>query len=106
MEYYAYEYSILQQLNDRLNIESITIASDTYEATKNIRNYHGKFKNVVISKINIGRTIQLDFPLDFHYRFDSKMLKDAYEQKHDSGFIVEQIVQNIKNVFVDKFLLR
>lgn len=70
MDYYAYEYSVLQQLSDRLKIESITIDSDTYEVTKTVRNHNGNLENVVVSKINTGRTIQLEFPLDFHYQFD------------------------------------
>lgn len=106
MDYYAYEYSVLQQLNDRLKIESITIDSDTYEATKTIRNHYGKLENVVVSKINIGRTIQLNFSLDFHYKFDSTILKDAYKQKYDSGLIVDWIIRDIKSVFVNKFLVK
>ena len=49
--YYAYEYGVLMTLNDVLKIESIDIDSETWEATKTIRNEFGELENKVVKKI-------------------------------------------------------
>lgn len=106
MDYYAYEYSVLMGLNDQLKIESINMNSDTYDMTKTIRNKYGQLENIVISRINIGRTIILNFTKDFHFSFDTNLLRKAYEQKYDAEILICQIVNDIKNTFLKEYIIR
>lgn len=106
MDYYAYEYSVLQQLNDELNIKSISVNSEKWDANKTVRNKYGQLENVIVASINMGRTIRLDFVKDFHFEFDSKVLKDAYERKYDTELMVRQLRRDIVDSFVKEFILR
>lgn len=78
MKYYTYEYEILLVLSQIFKIESININSDFYNAVKTIRNSLGKLETKVVLRKVTGELIQLNFDLDFHYKFDRRILRDAF----------------------------
>ena len=104
--YYAYEYGVLMRLNDVLKIESIDIDSETWEATKPIRNEFGKLENKVVKRIKGEDTIRLNFANDFHYEFYRKILREAYGQGYCEEYIASQLRRDIREEFLDKFVDR
>ena len=104
--YYAYEYGVLMRLNDVLKIESIDIDSETWEATKSIRNKVGKLENKVVKKFKGEDTIRLNFANDFHYEFYRKILREAYGQGYCEEHIVSQLKRDIQEEFLNKFVNR
>lgn len=104
--YYAYEYSVFIRLNDVLKIESIDIDSETWEATKSIRNKVGKLENKVVKKFKGEDIIRLNFANDFHYEFYRKILREAYEEGYCEEYIVSQLRKDIQEEFLNKFVNR
>ena len=106
MDYYGYEYSVLSILNDELKIEYINKESEIYEALATVRNDIGIFENKVIKRIPIGNTITLNFTKDFHFCFDTKILKEAFEHEVPPKEIAMHLKKDIIDSFVKEFLLK
>jgi len=79
MNYFEYEYKVLEKLNELLKIESINITDDV---------------------------IRLNFANDFHCEFNRKILEEAYGQGYPEDFISHQIKVDICSEYVATFLER
>ena len=106
MDYYDYEYFVLFVLQDELKIESIEKDSKIYDAMATVRNDVGKLENQVVKRISTGYTITFNFTKDFHYCFDTKILKEAYEQEVSPVKTAKYLKKDITDSFVREFLLR
>ena len=106
MNYFEYEYKVLERLNELLKIESINITSEIHDAMKMVRNEHGVLENKIVCRYISDNVIRLNFVNDFHYEFDRKILKEAYGQGYSEDFISRQIKEDIRSEYVDAFLER
>lgn len=106
MNYFEYEYKVLERLNELLKIESINITSEIHDAIKMVRNEHSVLENKIVCRYISDNVIRLNFVNDFHYEFDRKILKEAYGQGYSEDFISHQIKKDIRSEYVDAFLER
>lgn len=100
--YYAFEYSILMRLHEIFLIKDIETQKEVEEAHKTMRDEFGKLHDMVISKLVVGNSIQINFCNDFHIKFSRDSLIQAYEEKCE----VENVVRRLQKFIENKWLRR
>lgn len=89
-DYYAYEYAIIQKLNDIFNIKSISFNKETQEI-------YGNLQSTPLFKIDIDNYIQLNFKRKFHYCISRKSLVNAFQENCPADEVVIRLKRIIKN---------
>ena len=100
MDYYAFEYSILQKLQDIFDINSIEISRDEVSTVVRNRNSFGKLSDVIVQKFTINNIIELIFTKDFKIIFSRKDLMEKY----NNDCVPEEVVNDIKKYIEKQYL--
>ena len=106
MNYYAYEYSVLQLLLNELQITNVDINRDTTDAYTWIHNEDDKLEYTCVLQWEGDRMITINFEHDFHYTFNSKVLVDSYESNVEAEEVAMVLKQNIIDAFTKEFILK
>lgn len=100
MDYYAFEYSILQKLQDIFDINSIEISRNEVNAVARSRNSFGKLSDVIVQKFTIDNIIELTFTKDFKIIFSRKDLM----KKFNNDCAPEEVVNDIRKYIEKQYL--
>ena len=92
-DYYAYEYSIIQKLNDIFNIKNVKFNKETLEV-------YGDLKGEPLSKFDIDNYIQLNFKHKFHYCISRKSLINAFQE----NCLSDEVVTRLKRIIEKEWL--
>lgn len=105
MNYYAYEYSVLQLLFNELKYINVDIDSEITEAYAWVHNNNVSEYTRVVPFVR-DRIITINFEHDFHFAFNTKILTDAYESNIEAEEIILVLKQKIINAFTKEFILK
>lgn len=89
-DYYTYEYSIIQKLNDIFNIKSIEFNKETQKIC-------GGLQNAPLFKIDSDSCIQLNFKHKFHYCISRESLFYAFKENCPADEVVIRLKKIIEN---------
>lgn len=95
-DYYVYEYSIIQKLNDIFNIKSIEFNQETVESYGYSHDEFGNLQRVLLSKFDIDNYIQLNFKHKFHYCISRKSLVNAFQENCPADEVVTRLKRIIE----------
>lgn len=99
-DYYAYEYSIIQKLNDIFNIKNVKINRETQEIHGYYCDELDNWQWGTLSKIDIDSYIQLNFKHKFHYCISRKSLINAFQE----NCLSDEVVTRLKRIIEKEWL--
>ena len=99
-DYYAYEYTIIQKLNDIFNIENIELNKETDGLYGYSHDEYGNLQYGRLFKYDVDNYIQFNFKYDFHYCISREILIKDFEEK----CIVDEVVIRLKEIIEKEWL--
>lgn len=99
-DYYAYEYAIIQKLNDIFNVKNVDFNKETVEAYGYSHDKFGNLQRGILSKFDIDNYIQLNFRHEFHYCISRKSLVNAFQKNCPA----DEVVIRLKKIIEKEWL--
>lgn len=96
-DYYAYEYAIIQKLNDIFNVKNVDFNKETVEAYGYSHDEFDNLQRVLLSKFEVDNYIQLNFEHKFHYCISRKSLVHAFQENCPADEVVIRLKKIIEN---------
>lgn len=106
VKYYAYEYSVLNKLLENLRIKSIDINSESIDINSMTHNEKGLLENRNVGSYKLLREINLIFDNRYCFIFNSKKIKDWFEQGLNSEYAARCLESEIAKDFLKKVVYK
>ena len=104
MDYYDFELEVLQNLHNRLQVDTVSVSRESEEAIQKRKDKNGKLYDFVLYKYHGAKSIILNFKYGFHYTISEAWLQTAFEGGVDTEYVSNVLIDDICEDFINKVI--